>query len=469
MQCFAMTENSWHGYWWVAGLDEHSVPGTLFVEESGQTRLAILGSLDVEDAPKFADSDGNFEPPTILGLAGAVKITLIGGLPTLSHGFPGDVSYQEISGSRALVGTHISRASDAAFSSVMLTLENLGSFLGRQAFDRTGDQSEGRDSVIYAPDEKIEFSIDNWKFQVITYSPGFRNREERGSSVLETFTEEYLIATSDVPRPIGDFDEMTMTFMDLLTLASGEGSGMIDMRLELAKNPDENYAPGDGRSYRVVQQYGPRIHTARPHDLPQQSGRFRFTCADMSFENITRAWLPLREGAISAMNLLFGLYYSRPGFTETRLLSAAVVAESMSVSIIGNPPKWNSDEFKSLRTALSSIGHSAQRGWVKERVKNEISYKERLIKLAERPDQAATIALLGDTDTWARRLVNARNGLAHTGADSKKSGDIFELTEVTLFLVALVLMAEIGFGGEVQLEAYRRDEFLSVIRGKRLD
>jgi hypothetical protein len=460
-----MTEKTWHGYWWVAGRDDDVVPGTLFVKENGKTRLALIGSLDITYSSNPGDHDRDLEPPTILGLAESVKITLIGGISTLMHGFPNAASYQEITGSRALIGAHIACASEAAFSSVMLTIENFGSFLGRYAFDRSGNRTEGRESAVYDPADKIAFSIESWKFQVTTHFPGFQNREERGSNRLAGITEEHLIVTSEAPRPLADFDEMTMAFMDLITLASGEGSGMIDMRLELAKDPNENYPPGDGRNYRVVQMYGARIHEARPRDVPQESGRFRFTCADMPFEDITRAWLPLRERAISAMNLFFGLYYSRPGFTETRLLSAAVVAESLHVTIFGNPPKWKPKEFETLRTVIASIDDPEQRGWVKARIKNEISFKERLIQLAERPDQVAITALLGNTETWVRRLVNARNGLAHTGADTKKNGDIFELTEVTLFLAALVLLAEIGLPGDVQIAAYRRDEFLSRIRG----
>tara|TARA_R110002124_G_scaffold126756_3_gene286463 strand:+ start:52810 stop:54207 length:1398 start_codon:yes stop_codon:yes gene_type:complete len=464
-----MTEKKWHGYWWLPGQEDRKVPGSLHVQDSGQTRLSLIGGFDLEQAAQ-SSIDGDkigARAVTILGLCASVKITLIGGLASLTHGWPESADYQEISGSRALIGTHLQRADDPVFASVMFTLENFGPFLGRYTFDHTDGLHGETSSVVYKPIDNISFSFEGWKFQVYTYFPTFQTHDRRGSSAVEGTTREVLIATSDVPRPLTDFDEIAKTFMDLLTLASGEACGVTEMSLEFAKDKNVTYLPNDGRSYRVVQDHKRWIHAARPDDAPQDLRRFRFTCSDMSFEELTRAWLPLRRRASAATNLLFGLYYARPGFTETRLLSAAVVAESLHWTVFGSPLRWDKEEFKSLRAAIDgSIADPQRRAWVKDRIKNETSFRERLIELASRPNQSAVAALIGDVDKWAKNVVDARNGLAHTGADTNKNGDIFELTQVTLFLASLTLMKELGFSDEVQIEALRRDEYLSVIRHK---
>ena len=147
---------------------------------------------------------------------------------------------------------------------------------------------------------------------------------------------------------------------------------------------------------------------------------------------------------------------TRAGFTETRLLAATVVAESLQTSLFGTTPRWNKERFKALRAIVDRIPDAQQRAWVRARIKNETSFRERLIELASSPNQLAVELLVGDAEVWAKRVVDARNGLAHNGADPQTSGDIFELTEVTLFLAALALMQEIGLSGEVQLEALRR-------------
>lgn len=467
LQCFSMTEKIWHGYWWLPGQQDSQVPGSLHVQDSGQTRLSLIGGFDLDQA---AQSSANGDKVgargvTILGLCASVKITLIGGLASLTHGWPASADYQEISGSRALIGVHLQRADNPVFASVMFTLENFGTFLGRHAFSRTAGLHGETSSVVYEPEKDISFSFEGWKFTVYTHFPTFQAHEKRGSSVVEGTTREFLIATSDVPRPMTDFDEIAKAFMDLLTLASGEACAVTEMSLELAQDETAPYLPDDGRSYRVVQDYKSWIHAARPDASPQDFRRFRFTCSDMPFEKLTRAWLPLRQRASSSTNLFFGLHYARPGFTETRLLSAAVVAESLHGTLFGNPLRWDREVFKSLRAAIDgSIADPKQRTWVKDRIKNETSFRERLIELASHPCQGAVTALIGDVDEWAKNVVAARNGLAHTGADTNKNGDIFELTQVTLFLASLTLMKELGFSDDVQVAALQRDEYLSAIR-----
>jgi hypothetical protein len=462
-----MTEKKWHGYWWLPGQEDRKVPGSLHVQDSGQTRLSLIGGFDLDQAAQ-SSVDGDMtgaRAVTILGLCASVKITLFGGHTSLTHGWHASADYQEISGSRALIGAHLQRADYPDFASVMFTLENFGPFLGRHAFDRAAGQDGETSSVVYEPTHPISFTFEGWKFQVYTHFPTFQTHDHRGSSVVEGTTREVLIATSDVPRPLTDFDEITKAFMDLLTLASGEACGVTEISLELAQDKNAPYLPDDGRSYLVVQDYKPWIHAARPDDIPQDFGRFRFTCSDMSFEELTRAWLPLRQRAISATNVLFGLHYVRPGFTETRLLSAAVVAESLHGTVFGNQLRWDKEDFKSLRAAIDGcIVDPIQRTWVKDRIKNETSFRERLIELASRPNQSAVAALIGDVDKWAKNVVDARNGLAHTGADTNKNGDIFELTQVTLFLASLTLMKELGLSDEVQFAALKRDEYLSVSR-----
>jgi hypothetical protein len=466
LRCFIMTEKIWHGFWWLPGHEHRRIAGTLHVQDSGDTRLTLIGGFDVQKADRTPVNDNNTRGSrTILGQSESVKITLVGGYPSLWHGSAISPDYQEVRGSRVLVGAHVQLSNDPVFSSVSLTLENFGTFLVRHAFDRTAESKEQSNSVVYRPEDKIEFSADTWNFQVYTYFPGFQTRDRRGFGAVDGVTSEVLIATSAIPRPLTDFDEIATLFTDLLTLASGEACGVIGMSLDLAEDDAAVYPPGDARSYRVVQVYGSRTHTAEPNSPLHQPGRFRFTCSDLSFEALTRAWIPLRRRARAATNLLFGLYYIRRGFTETRLLSAAVVAESLHSALFDIQRRWSKTEFKSIRAAISEgLSDSEQLRWVEDRIKNETSFKEKLIQLAALPDQEAVAAIVGDSQDWARKLVDARNGLAHTGADTNKSGDIFDLAEVTLFVASLALMQELGLPGDVQRKAFQRSEYLSVIR-----
>jgi len=209
---------------------------------------------------------------------------------------------------------------------------------------------------------------------------------------------------------------------DLLTLASGEASGLIEWML--THRDRDTFYERDGSAYEwpvSVESIGRRTYTATPDDPAVPEHRFRFTCRDVPFEELLPRWLTLRQKLNTACNVFFGLSYARPVYTETRLLLAAIAAEE-------------------LHTSLEPV------------VSGKSSFKHRMRSLATRADPEALGAIIGDVDAWASRITRARHGLAHSGNDTHDE-DLFRLEWMTVGLISLVLMAELGLSAEVQLRA----------------
>jgi hypothetical protein len=94
---------------------------------------------------------------------------------------------------------------------------------------------------------------------------------------------------------------------------------------------------------------------------------------------------------------------------------------------------------------------------IRERLKNTMTYRERLVELAAIPDQEAVKSLITDIESWARLLVKARNNVAHAAKNpadpaeiTKLAGLQYSLTEVTYALVSVILMAGLGLPSETQ-------------------
>lgn len=464
-----MTSQSWHGQWWIATDAAETVPGTLTITEAGEIELQLIGGFDTLTS---RDNQGSKLPRNtsislIHGQCESTKITLLDSYASRTEGSPRRPTRQIFKALRALVGTHIHNREEPVFKSAQFAFENLTTFLQRYSFERNSSTNGEPESVTFTTPETLNVSADGWHISVTTGFSGFQSEEKRGSVAISGESTDYIRVEQGTPETVEGFDDIAKALMDLLTLASGEACGVISTSLVLVK-PRVHPGDDDGEPFYypdVVQLFGQHTHTARPLDSPQQSLRFRFSCKDMTFNEIVSAWIPLRKRILKAADVLFGLDYIRAGFTETRLLSTAIAAESLHATLYPEMTPMTVEKFTDLRQkVLDAIDDPSEKTWVKARLHNQASFKERILDLATKPDADAVDLIILDRNEWAKDLTDVRNGLAHTGAGSEASYDMFDLVQVTTFLIALVMMAALGLSAETQIEAVKRNEYLSKIR-----
>lgn len=446
-----VSANEWHGHWWLTDSPEDKVPGRLVVEPDGASRLELIGGFDLV-VRKAPGAGTHRRVPVILGHAEGKPVTLLDCFTLTTRGgfFSRPQFFHRLHVQRVLIGAHVGQA-EPAFRSARVQIENLTNWLAFPAANRTSDLRETTYEASVRAVEPLSVTVDGWTVQARSHAQPFQLTQTREHDVVSSDITAYLYLTPDSPASASGFDELILRIMDLVTLASGEPSGLISATLFHAAHREHSNADGSTSELSIeVESYGRRVHTAEPEAAAVPFHQFRFTCDDLPFDELITEWMRIRGKASTACNVYFGLQYSRPGFTETRLLMNAIASEALHSSLYGDATSMSNEHFASLRSkVLAALEDEEDRRWVKANLRNGPSFRERLRALAAVPNESAVKALIDDIEVWAHRLVLARNGLAHTGSESGDD-DIFRLERVTSGLFALVLMAELRLPGEIQ-------------------
>ena len=182
--------------------------------------------------------------------------------------------------------------------------------------------------------------------------------------------------------------------------------------------------------------------------------------------------LALYEQASTPYGVLFGLKYISQGYASTRLLSAASSAEALHQSLHDSTPYGEKEFGELLKKALNAFpgndkAAKSARKFVRERLRNQMTYLDRVLALAAVPDHEAVASLIPDAGLWAELLKSGRNSAAHAGKApaspeelARIAGLEHALTEVTYALLSIVLMAELGLPVNVQRRAASIQSFM---------
>jgi hypothetical protein len=357
------------------------------------------------------------------------------------------------------------------FQETELRIENLAAWARLGGIERefAVDSSEAV-ARITQPDV-VEGETSEAKMRLSTRTDAFKSEEKRDSvSILGTVTTVLTIEPSNGSTYSGS-NQLAKAFMDLLTLASGQACGIISEKLRYTEEITYKQIGGGGKTARmprtvdVLQEHFYRGDVDSP---PQRRDRFLFTCDDLPFPEVVSRWFALRQRALNACNILFGLKYAPPTLTEFRLLIVAVAAEAMHRSLYPNTLLMLPADFERIRDkALRSQDGEDDRDWVRSKFRNEPSFRERMLDLADKPAPEAVEFIIPNRDSWARSLGNARNGLAHK-AEGGEPLDMFQLESVTEQLLYLVLLNELGIPPEVQVRAMTSNRWMATFAQDRL-
>ncbi|MBQ9915865.1 MAG: hypothetical protein IJO71_01520 [Microbacterium sp.] len=443
-----MSGKTWRGYWWLPLSPDDRAPGQLVIADDGGCRLELVGGLNV---PVGAGD----HVPVIIGEAEGKSVTLLDCFTIARDGLGGRPNgYHDLHVHEALIGAHVGD-SEPAFRAAILSIENLTTWLAVDSgINRSGDE-DAESATAHRPATQT-CTVDGWEITARGLLQPFQVSAERSRVKITSDISAYLVLTPPAPCTARDFHRVVLELMDLVTLAAGEPSGQIELTL-VHRDPIE-HRDVDGTVFEVerrVDSLGARIHTAQADGQAQANWRFLFTCADRRFDELVPDWLAIRRRAPEACNVLFGLQYSRPTYTEVRLLLTAITAETLHSSLYGDDTELAHSVFEDIRSrVLSALTDEDELRWVRQRLRNTPSFRERMVSLAALPDADAVNEVVPDVTQWARRLRDARDNLAHTGNETT-GDDIFRLERATTSLLALVLMAELKLPAETQRRAAR--------------
>ncbi|WP_138944917.1 HEPN domain-containing protein [Plantibacter sp. M259] len=464
-----MDSTELHGTWWLPGEEDQPQHGTAMIAANGTVALTLIGGFDPSVKQQIDDTFATISVgrlfPLVLGETQQGKVSLVN-LQTLSarggsFGFSRPTLHR-LHAQAALVGAHLSDPDERAFRRAELRFEQFTDWL--QPENMTGrvhiDGSTSTAEINSAEPQRAE--VDGWTVEATVENRHFRYLHRRDSISLTGDVTAAIVVTPAESASYSDFNTIIQSLSDLMTLASGMPSGLISMKLLHAEPNRFRFPRSDEHIDRRVWVtfHARRIHEARPDEPAVDAADFRFTSQDLSFKETIETWLPLRAKARAACNVFFGLEYDRPAFLDMRVLQVAIAAETLHEDLRGSVTDFPDSEFKVLKEdLLAATKDERQRAWVKEKLRNAPSFRERLLALASIPVPGTMAAFTEDQEDWARRLVKVRNGLAHAG-NARGERNLFALMLVTTAILNTVFLTELGVPAQVIDRAMTRNFYL---------
>lgn len=454
----AVANRSWHGHWWLPEESDRRLPGVLLVEPNGTTSLELIGGFDLNDHIPVPGGNGytleGRTAPIVLGEAEGVAITLLDCFTEFSRGSDGQgrPEFHRVFVNRALIGVWLESQDDAVFRSARLQIEHLTSWLAAETVrTETNFHDDTANARLTSPPTE-SVTVDGWTYDIRAHNSGFQLDARRDGSTVRGDVTAYLWVKPAIPAAVAEYDRVANELTDLLTLSTGVACGLIDYTL--IYKDDERWPIPDGREISrpiSVEVIGRRIHVADPSAPALQRWEFRFTCRDLPFAEALSAWIPFARTANAACDVYFGTYYAPLTFTETKVLFAAIAAESLHNALYPSATEVPAEEFDALWVRIDELLDPADRDRLRRVLSNVPSFRARMITLAHVPAATAVEKVVPDVAMWSKDLRIARNGMAHGGAAT--STDLFQLAGRSMSLIALVMMSRLGLSEEVQIRA----------------
>ena len=452
-----MENRTFVGAWWLPNVPERRVGGILTVQASGNCELQLTGSLLAD--PFWVHSKDDGEPPeeasqVVHGEAGEEEFTLLH--PSVIGGF-GDRP-QQVTPRAVLRGIHLSSVDQRLFSGIELEVDNLTAWSSISGFKSTMNTKAmtGESNDFWVKYELARPAAESVKKGVLHgFEVELEWRSTFSPQVVATHGGRQLKASELVKAKIqshgpvawDQFLNVSKSFQDLLTFATRHPCAVRSCHLIVS-------AEGGGQE---------RVELIRTAFVEPKSDKeakwnnFLFHAGDVSFPELLRKWDKLQSDVGMGIHVLFGLDYVRGGYLENRIMNAASAAESIHRALHPKATGLPAEEHKAALAAIKKAVTGYEHGtWFLDRLGNDPGFMDRMHQLAAIPSTEAVTSLLADVGQWAKWLRDARNAVAHLeGADLEKipAAARYQISEVTIALLHLVFLAEIGLAPEIQMRA----------------
>lgn len=455
-------ERIWRGYWWPPDEQNKAMPGTLSYHPDGGLTLELVGGWDAEIRKEvrpgvFAKLEGSRRWPILHGIAKNRDITLLDCLAThtnSSHFGPPDE--QTVRALTALSGIHLATADKAIFTECHVAVEDLTMWSNSSVFtgslDLEGGRPNGAGSIVVEPVEDPLVTVGGVVTSLVHEHTLPYFEHTRGGTVGRMRATRFVRFQPPEPWSLATAQDHAKMVQDLLSLALHRPCGTLWMQLRMPPEERE-YPEGYPIRDREVDLYAKHTVPADPSAKAVKHHQTLFTCEHLPFEEIWPRWCEVRERCLRASDMILGLQYAPARFIEGQLLTATGAAEVLHRALGEIPPPVPKDEFASMRKALIEHTPDEHRNWVREKLRNEVTLKDRLRDLARLPDSEAMGALVPDVERWVTVTTQARNDLTHEGHARRQTIDeVIVAVKVTSAVVVMNLLEALGVPGERQRE-----------------
>ncbi|WP_230855127.1 ApeA N-terminal domain 1-containing protein [Arthrobacter terrae] len=462
----------WTGNWWLPENPEHPVPGVLRYEPEEGLRLLLIGGFEDRTFHPIDggmdEADETFTWPLLLGSADNKEITLLDCLSVSSESYGlgvGGLHKQTVSALTALVGVHLKNVDQEAFTKCEVSVENLNLWSDSSVFTKTlgikDEKLNGEGSIHVKPTNEPSVAVSGTMISLahVHTLPHFDHM--RGQTRGRMRDTVHVRFEPTKACSLAGAREYARAIQDLVSLATHTACAILWIQLRMPPKDRDYYPEGYPIRDREVKVYFQGTVRGDAEAKALNRNDVLFTCHDLPFEEIMPRWWDIRQRFQPASNMILGLRYAPARYVEGNLLTATGAAEVLHRALRIDESPIPKEDFGPLREVLLDQTPDKYRSWVKGKLRNEPTLRERLIALAALPDEETMSTLVPDIDQWAKVTTQARNDLAHNGQTPKQSIDqLLASVKVTSAVVIFNLLQVLGVPGERQREVIHRNSEL---------
>jgi hypothetical protein len=213
----------------------------------------------------------------------------------------------------------------------------------------------------------------------------------------------------------------------------------------------------------------PFLHPPDPDSAVIFPPSMLFSLVDhpVGWSGLLPAWLRLVEKASNATDILLGIKYAPPAFTDNRLILLAEAAEAYHRRLF--PDRGvSAASLRNAEMALASVDERVGE-WLRLKLRHatEPSLRARLADLV-RLARPAIDALVSRKDPLALEVSRIRNLYAHHGADptGPEGAEVYLLNQKLEWVLRVNLLRHLGWRSPALETLVSRNEALSQITGR---
>ena len=437
-----MREVMLDGLWWLPSDPDNKIAGTVTFTGEARPTLRLIGA--------FADTDmqvlAGQEHALIHGLCEKDAVTLIDCRTRSIRNRFGSTAQQRqhIEARLMLVGpVLLSQPDDAYFNRITVGVDHLLAWSGH-----SGITDEHAD-LGYRWDRPEDLGAEVGETHV-RISLGCRPRPKSWADRnVRTFEESagFVVDVPELHAADALIKEWVRPLQDLLTLATGQACGVHGITLVRRRPDEDNTNELVDRPWQPVEvrAYVQPVYRSDPDERALLPQRMLFTLRDIPFSEVLPAWLALNERVEPVPGMLFGIRYISRSYTENRLITAVAAAEALHRRLLPDKTYIAADDFSTLWSAIRDAVPEEHRSFLKSRIRNEPSFRERLLQLVELLGAELVQPFMPNPSKWATTTRDARDSLVHRFPDPTPpdSPDMYVLAEMTSAVITLSLLREL--------------------------
>lgn len=417
------------GTWWLPEHPEHKVPGTFTWDVEAGSRLRLLQELRPVETGDNILADGSVqryrlrveehdpEYPVIHGLVGDEALTLVDSFSVRRNPTALEASPETVAVNAFLRGAWFTERADLSADMVHVEMSHLTGWVVesglKQRIPWRKKPDDRRFLVVKArsvPPKRVEHESVQAGPMKVTLAQQLRGI---GDATYMSGVEQRwdLFLRFDEPKPLEVYSALASDVQDLVSLGVGDAAEFRRFEFQHPAVTWDSVVPGDMSERRETMKYFSRWHVRARDTEPVSEFAHYFTLQHLGGMSGIARWMTAAETYRTELGRAMATRYSEEMYLEDRIMNCCAALES----------------FDKTRRGTG---------------KRKVAYNRRIQTCVELAGEPFHGLIAGDLERWPKKVLFARNDLAHHNERFRADGTVGErvLAEQVFWLFAMCML-----------------------------